>query len=494
MSADIPALVQGYRRRLGTLRASSVEQRCALIQRLLDATMARKEQIRATVREELGLCDTDIDAQLMMIKVEAEFVMRQLKGWVKPTPVQGSLMTLGKKSYVQYEPKGVVLVLGTWNAPYAIAMVPAFGAIAAGNAVIIKPSELAPASSALIAEIVAAAQVEEAMAVVEGGAEVAQSLLAQPVNHIVYIGGHAVGRIVMKAAADHFATVTLEMGGKNPVIVDRSADIEDAARKIAWGRLSNAGQICIGPEYVLAHADVAESLIDALQQAMSRMYNADGRGFEHSEEYPRIINERHTQRILGLIADAKDKGAQIRFGGEGDPAQRYVAPTILTGTTEDMQISGEEVFGPVLVVKSYEDIAEATDYIQAHPKPLAAYVYARDRQVIDHVLAHTTSGSVVVNHNVIQSGTNPNLPFGGVNDSGMGRLGGYSSFLECSNARAVVEEGPALMDPELMFPPYQDKYKKMVTDMLEKTINVPNAVLNGIHRMIRLRTVFWPHR
>ncbi len=494
MSTDIPALVQAYRQRLPALRASSVEQRCALIQRLLDATMARKDRIRATVREELGLCDTDIDAQLMMIKVEAEFIIRQLKAWVKPTPVQGSLMTLGKKSYVQYEPKGLVLVLGTWNAPYAIAMVPAFGAIAAGNAVIIKPSELAPASSALIAEIVAAAGVDEAVAVVEGGAETAQALLAQPVNHIVYIGGHAVGRIVMKAAADHFATVTLEMGGKNPVIVDRSADIADAARKIAWGRLSNAGQICIGPEYVLAHADVAETLVEELQQAMSRMYNADGRGFEHSEEYPRIINERHTARILGLIEDAKEKGAKVRFGGDGDAAQRYVAPTILSDTTEDMKISSEEVFGPVLVVNRYQDIAEATDYIQAHAKPLAAYVYARDRGVIDHVLANTTSGSVVVNHNVIQSGTNPNLPFGGVNDSGMGRLGGLSSFLECSNARAVVEEGPALMDPELMFPPYQDKYKKMVTDMLEKTINVPNALLNGIHRMIRLRTVFWPHR
>ncbi len=490
MSTDIPQLIQQLKNNGPALRASDAASRVAKIERLLKATMERKEQIRAAVRDELGLCDTDIDAQLMMVKTEAEFIIKHLKAWMKPSPIKGSLMTLGKKSYLQYEPKGIVLILGTWNAPYAIALVPAFGAIAAGNAVVIKPSELAPQSSRLVAEIVAAAAVEDTVAVVEGAAAEAQALLSERVNHIFYIGGHAVGRLVMKAAADHFASVTLEMGGKNPVILDKSADLKDAARKIAWGRLSNGGQICIAPEYVLAHAEVAEEFMVELQTAITAMYNADGRGFAQSEEYPRIINQRHHQRIVGLIEDAKAKGARLVFGGESDQADRYIAPTILTDVSEAMQIDQEEVFGPVLVVIPYTDRAQAVRYIEAKPKPLASYIFAKDRAVIDYFLHHTTSGSTVINHNVIQSGTNPNLPFGGVNDSGIGRVGGHYSFLETSNARAVVEEGPVLMDPDLMFPPYGDKYKKMIGDMLSKTLNVPDAVIKGINGVIKLKTVF----
>ncbi|MBI2384275.1 MAG: aldehyde dehydrogenase family protein [Gammaproteobacteria bacterium] len=486
----VRALFARVAARAPALRQTVAEQRAAKLQKLVDAVFAHKAAIYAAVRKELHLCDTDIDAQLMMVKFEAEFIVKNLKDWMRRRPVPGSIMSLGKTSYVQYEPKGVVLNLATWNAPFAIGLVPAMGALAAGNAVILKPSELAPDSAAVLADIVRAAYPEDEFAVIQGGPEVAQELLALPFNHIFYIGGHAVGRLVMKAAADHFASVTLEMGGKNPTIVDASADIEDAARKISLGRLSNAGQICIAPDYVLAHESVHDRFVEALRRAMTAQYNADGKGFENSPEYPRIVNARHFARVRALVEDARDKGARIAFGGQMRAEDRYIAPTVVTGATEDMKIMQEEIFGPVITVAPFRSREEAVETVARRPKPLAAYIYAKDRAQIEYFLAHTTAGSTVVNHNVIQSGTNPHLPFGGVNHSGIGRLGGWYTFAECSNARSVVEEGPPLGDPNMFFPPYTEKYKKMVASMLGRSLVVPDGVVRAINGIIKLGSPF----
>lgn len=488
--ADVEAVFRRLQAKAPALRHTDAVERAGKLRRLLAAVLEAREEIRTAVRGELGLCDTDIDAQLLMIKAEAEFIIKHLPQWTRPQPVQGSLMTLGKKSYVQYEPKGVVLHLAAWNAPFAIGLVPTMGAIAAGNAVALKPSELAPASSALLKRIVESVLPADEFAVLEGGADVAQGLLAQPFDHIFYVGGHHVGRIVMKAAADHFASVTLEMGGKNPVVVESSADLDDAARKIAWGRLSNAGQICIAPDYALVHESVLDEFVERMRVAMAAMYDAEAVGFQQSEYYPRIVNDRHFARVKALLDDAVEKGARIRFGGESDPGDRYIAPTILDRVTENMKIMQEEIFGPVITVMPFEAREELPEIIGRRPKPLSAYIFTRDREGIDFFLKNTTSGNTVVNHNVIQSGTNPNLPFGGVNASGMGRLGGWYTFAEASNARSVVEEGPAIMDPDLMFPPYDAKYRKMVDDMLAKEVKVPNAAINAINGVIKLRSMF----
>ena len=226
-----------------------------------------------------------------MVKVEGEAAIRHLAGWMKPKHVESSMMTMGKTSYVHYEPKGVVLHLATWNAPIAIGLVPAISAIAAGNAVLLKPSELAPHSAKLLEKIVGAAMAENEFAVVQGGAEVAQELLRLPFNHMCYVGGQNVGRLVMKAAADHFATVTLEMGGKSPVVVDATANVEDAAKKIAWGRLSNAGQVCIAPDYAIVHSSVRDAFVADFGRAATAMYGTPS--FATSKEFPRIINQTH---------------------------------------------------------------------------------------------------------------------------------------------------------------------------------------------------------
>lgn len=487
---DTAALFSRLAAKASALAQSSAEQRIGKLQRLLKATLDARPAILAAAKRELKLCDADVDAQLLMIKSEAEFICRHLRSWIGRHPVPGSLMTLGKKSYVQYEPKGVVLNLATWNAPIAIGFVPLMGALAAGNAVVLKPSELAPHSAQVLADIVGSVFPDDEFAVVQGGPEVAQELLRQPFNHIFYIGGHAVGRLVMKAAAEHFASVTLEMGGKNPAIVDASADIEDAARKLAWGRVANAGQVCLAPDYALVHASVEQPFIEALGRAMTAMYNADGRGFRESLYLPRIVNAHHFERIKGLLDDAIGKGARVVFGGETDAADRYIAPTVLTNVSPSMRIMQEEIFGPIIAVLPFQDRAEILREVRSRPKSLALYIFAKDREFIDWTLNHTTSGSAVVNHNLIQSGTNPHLPFGGVNASGIGRLGGHYTFLESSNARAVVEDGPGLGDPNMMFPPYSDQYLKSIAWMLGKPLNVPQGVIRVLNAVLGLRRVF----
>ncbi len=489
-SNSLSPLFERLRAKSHELALTTAEQRADKLRRLLKAILDARPAILEAGYKELRVSPTDVDAQLLMIKVEGEFIARNLASWTARQPVQGSLMTLGKKSYVQYEPKGVVLHLSTWNAPIAEAFVLGFGAIAAGCPFVLKPSELAPHSAQVLADIVATVFKDDEFAVVQGAAEVATELLQLPFNHIFYIGGHGVGRIVLRAAAEHFASVTLEMGGKNPVIVDASADLAEAGRKIAWGRVANAGQVCLAPDYAVVDESVMSAFVSELSKSMTAMYNADGKGFQQSADLPRIVNRRHFDRIKSLLDDAIAKGAKVALGGETDGDDLYISPTILTQVSEDMRIMQEEVFGPIICIVPYQQRQQAVDIIRRRPKPLGSYIFAKDREAIDWFLARTTSGSSAVNHNVIQAGTNPHLPFGGVNASGIGRVGGRYTFLECSNPRAVVEEGPPVGDPNIMFPPYSDKYKQMIAQFLSKEIKMPDAAINLINGIIKFTSWF----
>jgi aldehyde dehydrogenase (NAD+) len=483
----IPALFERLSVKAAEVAQTTAAQRADKIRRLLEATLAARPAIIEAVRKELRCHPNDVDGQLLMVKAEAEFAIRNVANWMKPEPVPPSLMTLGKHCYIRHEPKGLVLHVSTWNAPIAEAFVPAIGAIAAGCVFVLKPSELAPHCAQLLAEIVGKVFAEDEFAVVQGGADVAQELLRQPFNHIFYIGGHAVGRLIMKAAADHFATVTLEMGGKNPAIVHRSADLDDAATKIGWGRIANAGQVCVAPDYVMVDEPVQRAFIEALGRRMTAMYNPDGKGFDQSPEFARIVNARHFQRIKGLLDDALAKGAKLEFGGQMNEADLFIGPAILSNVRPEMKIMKDEVFGPIICVLPFARREDIVQELRRHPKPLSSYVFAKDREFIDWALAHTTSGNTVINHNLIQSGTNTALPFGGVNASGMGRLGGKATFLECSNARSVVEDGKGLGDPNMMFPPYSPKYAQALDWMLKKSLNVPAGMLKAINALVARR-------
>lgn len=449
------------------LRNSSASERTKKIMALWKATLARKDDLIAATYKERKSHDLDLSAELMMIKGESEFFEKNLHKWMKPERIKNSMATFGKRCEVRRQSKGVVLNIAAYNAPTAEAIVPAIAAISAGNAVAIKTSEYAPHSAQIIQEIFEAAMPADEAQVFQGGVEVAQELLSLPFDHIYYTGGTTVGKIVMRAAADNLASVTLEMGGKSPVIVDKSAKLENAAAKIALGRCLNAGQVCIAPEYVIIHESVKDEFLALVKEKIEGMYNSDGKGIQSSEYFPRIINEGHFGRIKGLIDDAKKKGAEVITGGETDAEDRYIAPTVLTDVSEDMAVMQEEVFGPVLTVSTFSTREEVLDMIEKRPNPLALYIYSTDQGFIEYFLTNTSSGSAVVNNNVVQSGTNPNLPFGGIGTSGQGRIGGRYGFEAMSNERSIVHQPlDRFRDFLINMPPYSERYTNIINKAL----------------------------
>jgi aldehyde dehydrogenase (NAD+) len=302
------------------------------------------------------------------------------------------------------------------------------------------------------------------VALFEGDAEVSKALLSLPFNHIFFTGSPRVGKIVMGAAAKNLTSVTLELGGKSPTIVDKTANVFTAGEKIAWGKLVNNGQTCIAPDYVLVEKSVKEKLVVALEKATNKMFNPSGKGIEQSPDYDRIVNLQHFHRLKYLLEDAVEKGAKIEFGGQLNEKMRFVAPTVISNVTDEMDIMHEEIFGPILPILTYENKEEVLHIIRQRPKPLSLYIFTQSSKTKEYFLSKTTAGTTVVNDCLIQFAHN-NLPFGGVNNSGIGKSGGEFGFKEFSNARAVVEQKIGTAKP--LYPPYTDSVKKM-TDLLLK--------------------------
>ena len=369
---------------------------------------------------------------------------------MKPKRVSTPLAAFPSRSMVRPEPYGVTLIIGAWNYPVQECLAPLVGAVAAGNCAVIKPSELAPAASRAILDIVKSHLDSAAVAVIEGGLEETTALLDQRFDKIFYTGGSKVGRIVMAAAAKHLTPVTLELGGKSPAIVEPDADLAVSARRIAWGRFMNAGQICVAPDYALVHESVHDAFIAAMREALTAFYGEDPR---QSPDFARLVNERHFDRVAKLIEPDK-----VAIGGRTDRSERYIAPTVLTGVTEDSPAMQEEVFGPVLPVLTYSDRAEALDLVRGRDAPLAVYVFTKDDAFAEAVIERTRSGTVMVNDAVIFQ-ANPALPFGGIGESGMGAFHGEHSFRCFSHDKAVMKRGFA-MDSALRYPPYDAKKLK----------------------------------
>jgi aldehyde dehydrogenase (NAD+) len=309
--------------------------------------------------------------------------------------------------------------------------------LAAGNTAIIKPSELTPHSSALIKKIISLTFPEDEVIVIEGGAEEATELLGLPFDHIHYTGGSRVGKIIMKAAANHLSSVTLELGGKSPAVIVDSADIADAAGKIAWGKYFNCGQTCIAPDYVLVSENLKDDFMKTMKATIESMYGVDGPGVD-SSAYPRLVNAHHYHRVKNLLEDALENGATVVTGGTVDDSDNYISPTLLDNVTSDHAIMKEEIFGPVLPVLTYRTLNEAVDYINQGERPLGLYVFGKDKADVQSVIGGTTAGGSVVNH-VAMHYMSPFLPFGGVGNSGMGRSHGHFGFIDFSNQRPVLE-------------------------------------------------------
>ena len=400
-------------------------------------------------------------AEMLGVKREINHTIKHLKSWMKPQSVSTPLMLLGTKGLVQYEAKGLCLIISPWNYPFNLSICPLVHAIAAGNAVILKPSELSPTTAAFIQKMIASLFDKSEVAVFEGDATVSTFLLEQKFDHIFFTGSPAIGKVVMAAAAKHLTSVTLELGGKSPAIVGPEVNVEEAAAKIAWGKFLNNGQTCIAPDYLYLHEKNYFSFLKALEATVEAFY---GKQVAKSKDYARIVNRRHFDRIVSLLEDAKEKGAQILFGGKTEAEDCFIEPTVLVNCSPDMRILQEEIFGPILPVMSYQNEIQITENIRQGDKPLALYVFSTDTEFNQYILDHTSSGTSVVNDCLIQFGHNE-LPFGGVNHSGIGKSGGHYGFVEFSNQKSVVIQRTNLL--KNFYPPYGAKVRWMIDFVLK---------------------------
>lgn len=393
---------------------------------------------------------------IAFVTSEVKLMLKNLERWNRPQRVPTPLVTMPASSKLMPEPLGVVLVIAPWNYPVQLLLVPAASAIAAGNAVVMKPSEVSAATSAVLARLVPRYLDQSAITLVEGGVPETTDLLGQRFDHIFYTGNGTVGRIVMAAAANHLTPVTLELGGKSPVIIDESANVKVAARRIAWGKWLNAGQTCVAPDYVLVNEKVRDRFIDELGKAVTDFYGADP---HTSDSYGRIVSDRHYNRLRTMI-----DGGRVVVGGDTKDDERYIAPTVLVDPDLSSPLMNEEIFGPLLPVLSVKSVDEAVAFVTARPHPLALYVFAERKTVVDNVLARTTAGGVTVNGTLMHL-TSPHLPFGGVGESGMGGYHGKAGVRLFQHMKPVLARGTKL-DPSIAYPPYTPKKAKLFRKIL----------------------------
>jgi aldehyde dehydrogenase (NAD+) len=451
------AVVDALRSHFETGATKSAAWRRSQLDALEHLLLEREADFFAALHADLGKPATEaFTSETGATLSELRLVRKNLVRWMKPERVRTSWVAMPGRSYIYREPLGVTLIIGAWNYPVHLVLLPLVGAIAAGNCVVLKPSEVAPNVSALLAKWLPKYLDPKAIQVVEGGVPETSALLREKWDHIFYTGNGTVGSIVMQAAAKHLTPVTLELGGKSPCIVDESADLDLAAKRIVYGKFFNAGQTCVAPDYVLVHEHVHDALLNRMVSAIREFYGDDP---QRSPDYGRIVNERHHARLVSLLS-----GADVVTGGPSDVSDRYIAPTILKNVREGDAVMQQEVFGPILPVISVPSIDSAIGYVTRRDKPLALYVFARDEGVQDRVLAGTSAGGTTLNHIWIHLGV-PELPFGGVGASGMGAYHGRHSFDTFSHQRAVLKK-PTFPDPPILFPPYSARRLRWIKRLL----------------------------
>ena len=427
--------------------ARPLSWRLAQLDGLLRFVADHEAAMLAALKADLGRCAAEARlADITMVRSEIQLIKRNLRRWLRPQPVHTPLAAQPGKSWIQQEPFGLALILGTWNYPFQQILIPLAGALAAGNAAVVKLSEVTAHSASLMGAHLEQYVDPQAVIVVQGGPEAASQLFTLRFDKIFFTGQTRVGRIVLTSAAANLTPVTLELGGKNPVIVAEDSPLEVTARRIAWGRFMNAGQICVAPDYVLVPEALRLPLIAALERAITRFYGPDPR---QSDSFGRIVNQRHFARLRALMHQGR-----IAIGGECDEPDLYIAPTVITDLPSDATILEEEIFGPILPVIGYGDIEEALAAVRKRPKPLALYLFTGNRRLQERVIRDIGSGSVVVN-DVLVNQIVPGLPFGGVGASGMGAFHGRYTFDAFSHAKAVVRRSMRA-DLDVRYPPFTE--------------------------------------
>lgn len=386
---------------------------------------------------------------------EIQHVRKKLAKWMSPHKASAPLMLKGAQSWIQYEPKGVCLIIAPWNYPAFLTLGPLISAIAAGNTVVIKPSELTPHTSDLLARLIKHSFSEEHVAIVTGGAETTQQLLQQPFDHIFFTGSTSVGKIIMTAAAKHLSSVTLELGGKSPTIIDSTADLDLAAEKLIWAKFMNAGQTCVAPDYLFIQENIYTSFLALLKTKLTATFGHDKAAVQGNSDFARIISEKHVLRLKELLEESISHGATISYGGDVNVAEKYMAPTIIENVDLHCKLMTEEIFGPLLPIMSFKEISEVIHFINERPKPLALYLYSQSEMNIEETIKKTSSGGLVINDSVIHL-ANSYLPFGGVGESGMGSSHGLHGFKAFSHGKSILRQRWGARFLKLMYPPYTE--------------------------------------
>jgi len=457
---DIDRLFELQKRSQFRIARSTAKERILKLKNLKEAiAVTYNEEIKRAVYQDLRKHPTEVELNEIVPVIGAiNHTVRYLHKWMRNKKVPTPINLFGFSHQIQYEPKGVVLIISPWNFPLNLALIPLVSAIAAGNAVILKPSEVSSQTSTVINKIVSSLFKDDEVAVIEGGIPTTSHLLKQPFNHIFFTGAPSVGKIVMKAAALNLTSVSLELGGKSPTIVDSTANIEKAAARIAWSKNLNNGQICIAPDYVLVHRSVKEKFLVAYREQVIKLFGEDPK---QSDSYGRIINGRHFQRLKNYLEDAENKNGTIELGGTMDAAENYIEPTLISNLKEDALLWQEEIFGPILPIKAFDQLDDVIHEINKGEKPLALYIYSSNKDNIKKVISATRSGAAVVNYSATHY-VNPYLPFGGSNNSGIGKANGFHGFKAFSNEKGIQKHWSPFDTIKLFYPPYTSRKDQLV--------------------------------
>jgi aldehyde dehydrogenase (NAD+) len=454
------SIFEEMRRRCRLAPSPPLAERKANLEKLERAIHVHRAEIVAALDADFHKSAYEAEStEVIVTLVELRAARANVKEWMKPQPVRGSLSMFGSSAEVRYEPKGVVLILAPWNYPFALAIVPLIAALAAGNRCIVRPSEKAPHTRDVILKILSEFE-PSVVSGIGGEIETAEALLRLPFDHIFFTGSTRVGKLVMHAAAEHLASVTLELGGKSPCIVDEAADVAWAAKRIAWGKFLNGGQTCVAPDYVLVHESRARAFLDAVTSRVAKMYGATDAERAATADFCRIIDDGHFARLANLLDETVRGGATVEIGGTTIAAERYIAPTVLSGVTFDSTIMREEIFGPLLPVITYTSLDAAIAEINARPKPLALYAFSRRAAAIGRIVESTSSGAVLANDTVLHW-AHPHLPAGGIGESGTGNYHGHFGFKAFSHERSVMRQSKASLAP-LLVPPYGKDTRRML--------------------------------
>jgi aldehyde dehydrogenase (NAD+) len=451
----IPTLVAQQRHFFQSGQTQPLAFRIQQLQRLKQAVLDVQDQILEAVRLDLGRPKFEGYFELSAL-TEVNTALKQLKTWIKPQRIKTSIDQFPASAWIQPDPLGVALIIGPWNYPFQLVFGPLVGALAAGNCAIVKPSEHAPHTSKVVADLIASTFDPCYVTVIEGDATTSQALLEERFDHIFFTGGSAIGKVIMAAAAKHLTPVTLELGGKSPCIVDRDIQLDYAAKRIIWGKFINAGQTCIAPDYLLVDRAIAAEFIPLLKQKITQFFSEDP---ATSPDFGRMIHQRHFDRLVNFLNDG-----QAIAGGKHDAATKYIAPTLLQNVSWDSPVMQEEIFGPILPIFEYDDLEEAIAIVNARPKPLALYFFSKDEQKQNRVLTATSSGGVCLNETVMQVGVG-GLPFGGVGESGMGRYHGKYSFDTFSHYKGVLKKS-FLLDLAWRYAPYTEAGIKQIKSLV----------------------------